>query len=53
MPKKQNDDIFITDSGVITTNKRLHISIFVFLCRFLTVVLGILGVLAFYEGNFR
>ncbi|MBQ7614688.1 MAG: hypothetical protein IJU77_06545 [Butyrivibrio sp.] len=52
MAKKQDKDQFISDSGIITTNKTTHITIFVFLCRAVSVVLAVLGVLAFIEGNF-
>ncbi len=53
MPRKyNNDDLFISDSGVKTSNKKIHVSLFVFLCRFLSVILAILGILCFWKGNF-
>ena len=50
--KYKNEDLYISDSGVTTSNKKLHISLFVLLCRILSVALGILGVLCFWKGNF-
>lgn len=52
MPKKPTDEILISDSGVTKTNKRLKVSLFVFLCNVMTLILAILGVLAFIKGNF-
>ncbi len=45
-------DNYISDSGIITSNKKVHITFFVFLCRALTFILAVLGILAFVEGNF-
>jgi hypothetical protein len=53
MAKDTEKDVLIADHGIITSNKRLHVSIFVFICRVMTVILAVLGALAFYEGNFR
>ncbi len=53
MRKLSKEDLFISDSGVIASKKRLHISIFVIICRILTIILAILGGLAFYTGTFR
>ena len=50
---EKNKDILISDSGVVSSNKRLHVSIFVHLCRILSAALAVLGILAFIEGNFR
>ncbi|MBQ3797111.1 MAG: hypothetical protein II842_12715 [Butyrivibrio sp.] len=51
MTKRSGKKEFISDSGIITsTNKRERI--FVYLCRFISVFLIILGLLAFIEGNF-
>jgi hypothetical protein len=52
MQKNSHKDMLISDSGVTKTNKTLHISLFVFLCRALSVILAILGALALYKGNF-
>ncbi len=52
MPSKKEKDILISDYGVTTSNKSFHISLFVFLCRSLSVILIILGILAFVKGNF-
>ncbi len=46
------NDNYISDSGIITSNKKVHITFFVFLCRAMTLVLAALGILAFVEGNF-
>ena len=54
MPRKySNDDLFISDSGVTTSRKKIHITFFVFLCRAVSVILAILGFLCFWEGNFN
>ena len=50
---KKKHDVLISDHGVTTTNKVLHEKIFVFICRALSVVLAILGILAFAYGNFN
>ena len=52
MKKYNNDDLFISDSGVTSSNKKIHISLFVFLCRALSIILAILGLLCFWKGNF-
>ena len=52
MGKIHGKDQFISDSGIITTKKTRNITIFVFLCRAISVFLAVLGVLAFVEGNF-
>ena len=46
-------DTLISDDGVTVSHKRIHISIFVLLCRILSVVLAVLGILAIYEGYFK
>lgn len=43
-------EVLISDSGIKTTNKPLHINIFVILCRAISVILIILGILAFVKG---
>ena len=47
-----NTDNFISDSGVIQSNKTKQAKIFVFLCNFISLGLLILGVIAFIKGNF-
>ena len=44
-------DNYISDEGIINTRKRVKITFFVYLCRILTIVLGILGVMALIIGN--
>jgi hypothetical protein len=51
MPKKSGKKEFISDSGIITSSNKKEI-IFVYLCRSISIVLVILGLLAFIEGNF-
>lgn len=52
MTNKKNEDILISDSGVRTSRLGLYTKIFVAICRVLSVILIILGVLAFVSGNF-
>ena len=52
MGKNRDRDIFISDDGVETSKKRLYSNTFIFLCNVISVVLVILGILAFVEGNF-
>ncbi len=44
--------VLISDDGVVKTNKHIHINVFVTLCRVVSLILAIVGVLAFIEGNF-
>ena len=50
--RKMSKDHFISDSGIIVNNKTIHVKIFVFLCRTLSLILAVLGILAFVKGNF-
>ena len=56
MQKDKKDkpvDILISDSGVIESRKTKKITrIFINICQLLSVILIILGVLAFIKGNF-
>ena len=52
MASKKNKDILISDSGLRTTKIGLYTKIFVAICRVLSVILIVLGVLAFVSGNF-
>jgi|UPI00055BC448 hypothetical protein len=52
MGRDKEKDILISDTGIKTSRKGLYSSIFVTICRILSVVLVILGVLAFVTGNF-
>lgn len=50
--KIRNKDIYISDDGVIKTNKTKQTNFFVALCRILTIIMAILGIAAFISGNF-
>ena len=52
MAKKENKDILISDTGVRTSRVGLYSKVFVALCRVFSVILIVLGVLAFVSGNF-
>jgi hypothetical protein len=52
MPDNSTKSQLISDSGVIDNKKILHTKIFVALCRILSLILAIIGMLAFVEGNF-
>lgn len=45
-------DTFISDSGLIETNKSKQTKRFVFLCNLITIGLAILGLVALIKGNF-
>ena len=51
--KDKKDNVLISDSGIIESGKNEMISkIFINICQLLSVILIILGVLAFIKGNF-
>lgn len=50
--KDKEKDILISDSGVQKSRVGLYSRIFVTLCRIMTVILLVLGILAFVSGNF-
>ena len=50
--KDKDKDVYISDSGLHTTRIGLYTKIFVAICRVLSVILIILGVMAFVSGNF-
>lgn len=52
MGKDQEKDILISDTGVKKSKIGLYSTIFVSICQILSVILVILGVLAFITGNF-
>lgn len=52
MARGKKEKLLISDHGVIVTKKNIHISVFIIICRVLTVVLAVLGILAFVKGNF-
>ncbi len=47
-----NTDNYISDSGVIQSNKTKQARRFVFLCNIITAALAILGLIAFCKGFF-
>ena len=52
MANKKGDELFISDSGLMVDKNRKRAAIFVVACRILSIVLIILGIAAFIEGNF-
>ena len=52
MANKKGDDLLISDSGVSVDKNRKRATIFVISCRILSVILVVLGIAAFIEGNF-
>ncbi len=52
MTKKRKEDIFISDSGVMIDHTYKKVTFFVISCRFMSVVLAILGIAAIIEGYF-
>ena len=52
MTDKQAKNTLISDSGIEQNNRTIQARRFVFLCNLLTLGLAILGILAFYIGNF-
>ena len=52
MSDRNNVDTFISDEGIIESNKSKQTRRFVFLCNVLTFALAVLGIVAFIKGNF-
>ena len=52
MAEHKQKDTFISDSGIIESNKTKQARIFVFICNVLTLALAVLGLIAFIKGNF-
>lgn len=52
MAEKNNSDSFISDSGIIVSNKTKQAKTFVFICNVLTLILAVLGFITFVIGNF-
>ena len=52
MNNHDNMDTFISDDGIIESNKSKQTKRFVFLCNVLTFALIVLGIVAFIKGNF-
>ena len=52
--KKDNpDNLLISDSGLVDNGKNEKVTtLFIHICQLLSVVLIILGILAFIKGNF-
>lgn len=51
MIEKAKVETFISDSGIIENNKTKQARRFVFICNVLTLILVILGILAFFNGT--
>lgn len=51
MTEKTKKNMLITDDGTYVNKKEVHSLIFVILCRIFTIILAILGVVAFVTGN--
>ena len=54
MSEMKNDNLsshLIDDTGVHKSNKKVHVTLFVVLCRFVTLILIALGVVALFVGN--
>ncbi|SFB99579.1 hypothetical protein SAMN02910398_01260 [Butyrivibrio sp. YAB3001] len=52
MGKDKEKDLLISDSGVQTSRKGLYSAIFVAICQIFSLILVVLGILAFVSGNF-
>jgi hypothetical protein len=52
MVRNKKSNVLISDDGITTTRKNIHVNLFVFLCRAVSAALAILGLLAFLKGNF-
>ena len=54
MSEMKNDNLsahLIDDTGVHKSNKKVHVTVFVVLCRIVTLILIVLGVVALFVGN--
>ncbi|MCR4897431.1 MAG: hypothetical protein K5891_11725 [Lachnospiraceae bacterium] len=51
MANNQASEHLYSDAGIITSHKRTKVTIFVYLCRILSIVLIVLGVMALIIGN--
>ena len=47
----KKDDKLITDSGIVESNKTKQAAAFVFLCDLCSIILIVLGLIAFIKGN--
>ena len=52
MTTKENKDSLISDSGIIENAHTKQARIFVGLCHVVSLILIVLGIIAFYKGNF-
>ncbi|WP_155834053.1 hypothetical protein [Butyrivibrio sp. VCD2006] len=51
--KNKSDNLLISDTGVVESGKKEYVTkIFINTCQLLSVILIILGILAFIKGNF-
>ena len=54
MSEMKNDNLsahLIDDTGVHKSNKKVHVTVFVVLCRIVTLILIVLGAAALFIGN--
>lgn len=52
MKKGIDNSVLISDDGTIKSNKKLYTISFVIICHVFTIILIVLGLLAFISGNF-
>ena len=52
MKKEIDNSVLISDDGTIKSNKKLYTISFVIICHVFTIILIVLGLLAFITGNF-
>ena len=52
MEHKHGTDTYISDTGIIEDNSTKQARFFVGLCHTLSLLLAILGIIAFIKGNF-
>ena len=51
--KDKKENILISDSGIIESGKNEKVThLFINICQLLSIILAILGILAFVKGNF-
>lgn len=52
MKKQKEEHFYISDSGLMEDNNTKQARRFVFMCNVVTLVLAVLGLIVFIEGNF-
>ena len=51
--KDKKDNVLISDTGFVDTGKSEKVTtLFIYICQLVSLVLIILGILAFIKGNF-